>query len=66
MSRERTDALIVLADGVTSTYRQRIVDPAAKPRLPAICGVGEFVGAGDLKSSGLNMSRQFERTARIY
>ena len=60
---ERTDALIILVDGVTLTNRQRIVDLAAKQRLPAIYQVREFVEAGGLMSFGLNISRQQERTA---
>ena len=60
---ERTDALIILVDGVTTTHRRRIVDLVAKQRLPAIYQVREFVEAGGLMSFGLNISRQQERTA---
>jgi putative ABC transport system substrate-binding protein len=63
MARERPDALIVLVDGVTTTHRQRIVDLAARHRLPAIYQVREFVEAGGLMSYGLNIGRQQERTA---
>jgi putative ABC transport system substrate-binding protein len=63
MSRERIDALIVLADGVTSTHSQRIVDLAAKQRLPAIYEIREFVDRGGLMSYGLNINHQYERTA---
>lgn len=63
MAHEHTDALIVLTDGVTSTHRQRIVDLAAKHRLPVIYELSEFVDAGGLMSYGPNMSRQYERTA---
>ena len=63
IARERTDALIILVDGVTTTHRQRIVDLVAKQRLPAIYQVREFVEAGGLMSFGLNISRQQERTA---
>ena len=60
---ERTDALIVLVDGVTTTHRQRIVESVAKQRLPAIYQVREFVEAGGLMSFGLNIVRMQERTA---
>ncbi len=60
---ERTDALIVLVDGMTLTHRQRIVDLVAKQRLPAIYQVREFVAAGGLMSFGLNLLRMQERTA---
>jgi putative tryptophan/tyrosine transport system substrate-binding protein len=63
MAREPTDALIVLSDGVTSTYRLRIVELAAKQRLPAIYESSQFVDAGGLMSYGLNQNRQYERTA---
>ena len=63
IASERTDALIILVDGVTTTHRQRIVESVAKQRLPAIYQVREFVEAGGLMSFGLNISRQQERTA---
>jgi len=63
MSRERIEALIVLADGVTSTHGQRIIDHAAKQRLPAIYEIREFVDRGGLMSYGLNINHQYERTA---
>jgi putative ABC transport system substrate-binding protein len=63
MARERPDALIVLTDGVTTTHRQRVVDLAARIKLPAIYQVREFVDAGGLLSYGLNIMRQQERTA---
>ena len=63
MSLERTNALIVLADGVTTTNQRRIVELAAKHRLPAIYQFREFVDAGGLISYGMNVSRQMERVA---
>ena len=63
MPRERTDAIIVLVNSVTLTHRQRVVDLAARHRLPAIYQVREFVDAGGLMSFGLNFERQQERTA---
>ena len=63
MSREGTNAIIVLVDGVTTTHRQRIVEFAAKNYLPAIYQVREFVDAGGLMSYGMNISQMQERTA---
>ena len=63
MPRERTDAIIVLVNSVTLTHRQRVVDLAARHRLPAIYQVREFVDAGGLMSFGLNFERLQERTA---
>ena len=63
MPRERTDAIIVLVDGVTAVNQQRIVELAAKSRLPAIYQVREFVDIGGLISYGVNLSGMQERTA---
>jgi putative ABC transport system substrate-binding protein len=63
MPRERTDAVIVLVDAVTTVNRQRIVELAAKNRLPAIYQVREFVDIGGLISYGVNQSGMQERTA---
>ncbi len=63
MPGERTDAIIVLVNSVTLTHRQRVVDLAARHRLPAIYQVREFVDAGGLMSFGLNFDRLQERTA---
>ena len=52
-----------LVDGVTATNRQRIVELTAKQRLPAIYEIREFVDGGGLMSYGMNMNRQYERTA---
>ena len=63
MPGERTDAVIVLVDAVSLTHRQRVVDLAARHRLPAIYQVREFVDAGGLMSFGLNIERLEQRTA---
>ena len=63
IARERPDGLIVLVDSLTRGHTRQIVDFAAKQRLPAIYQVREFVDAGGLMSYGLNIRRQFERTA---
>ena len=63
ITRERTDGLIVLVDSMTRGHRQAIIDFAAKQRLPAIYQVREFVDGGGLMSYGMNVRKQFERTA---
>jgi len=63
MTRRRPDALITFVDAVTLPHRQRIVEFAAKSRLPAIYQVREFVEAGGLMSYGLSVERQMRRAA---
>jgi putative ABC transport system substrate-binding protein len=57
------EALITLVDAVTLSQRQRIVEFAAKHRVPAIYQVREFTDAGGLMSYGLNMPGMFRHTA---
>ncbi len=63
MTRGRPDALITFVDSVTLPHRQRIVEFAAKSRLPAIYQVREYVDAGGLMSYGLSVERQMRRAA---
>jgi hypothetical protein len=44
MTRERTDALLVLSDSFTTFYRARLAELAAK--LPAIYGHAQYIEAG--------------------
>ena len=60
---ERADALIVLRNVLTSTHRTRIVDFAAKNRVPAMYGDKEFVEAGGLMSYGANVADLWGRAA---
>jgi putative ABC transport system substrate-binding protein len=48
--RERVGGLVVLRDPVVITYRARVVELAAKHRLPVMYGWREFVDAGGLMS----------------
>jgi putative tryptophan/tyrosine transport system substrate-binding protein len=50
MTRERVDAVIVLAGTLTSTYQKRIVDLATQSRLPTMYGQSGFVEVGGLMS----------------
>ncbi len=63
ITRERPDALITLDDILTLHYRQRIVDFAAKSRLPAIYALREFVDAGGLMSYAVNLPDILRRSA---
>jgi putative ABC transport system substrate-binding protein len=51
----RIDALLTLVDPFTSQHRKRIVEFAARRRLPAIYEAGEFVETGGLISYGPNL-----------
>jgi len=60
---KRANALIVLRTPLTTTHRTRIVDFAAKSRLPAMYGDREFVDAGGLMSYGVNIADLWGRAA---
>jgi putative ABC transport system substrate-binding protein len=57
------DALIVIANPLSNTYRARIVDLAAKDRLPAIYPATDFVEAGGLMSYGADILDNWRRAA---
>src|SRR5215470_8243384 len=65
ITRERASALSVLMNSVTGTYRSRIVDFAAKSRLPAMYDQSRWVDAGDLMSYGPDYT-DLNRRAAIY
>ena len=62
-TRGRAGALITPDDAVILFYRTRIVDFAAKNRLPAMYGFRELVDAGGLMSYTANRSHLFQRAA---
>jgi putative ABC transport system substrate-binding protein len=62
-TKERTQALITLSDPVTGSQGRRIMDFAAKSRLPAIYGDSAFVEAGGLMAYGPNISDLYRRAA---
>jgi putative tryptophan/tyrosine transport system substrate-binding protein len=47
-ARQRADALLVFAHGFAVLNRGRIIELAARQRLPAMYGYREFVDAGGL------------------
>ena len=63
MTEERADALTVLPSAMLFTERRRLVDLAAKNRLPAVYVQREFVDAGGLMSYGPNLADLFRRAA---
>ena len=63
MTRERVDALIVLAGTLTSTYQKRIVDLATQARLPTMYGQSGFVEVGGLMSYAASFREQYRRAA---
>ncbi len=63
MTKERVDGLIVLADPLTVRYRTRIVELAAKNRLPTIYQFAEFVRVGGLIAYGTSVPDVFRRAA---
>jgi putative ABC transport system substrate-binding protein len=60
---DRAEALVVIEDLVTVTYRSRILDFAAMSRLPAIYPLREFVDEGGLMSYGADRRDLYRRAA---
>jgi putative ABC transport system substrate-binding protein len=63
MDHERPDALLILADPLTTSQRLRIVEFAAVERLPAMYETSRFVEAGGLMSYGPNLGQIVRRAA---
>src|SRR5215471_16621000 len=63
IKREGASAFSVLANSLTNTYRTRIVDFAAKSRLPAIYGESRWVDTGGLMSYGPDYTDLWYRAA---
>jgi putative ABC transport system substrate-binding protein len=63
MTSERTDALIVLPDPMVFGQRQRLVEWAAKRRLPVMYFTREFVEAGGLMTYGPDLASRFRHAA---
>ena len=62
-TKERTHALITLSDPLTGSQGRRIMDFAAKSRLPAMYGDSVFVEAGGLMAYGPNIFDLYRRAA---
>jgi ABC-type uncharacterized transport system substrate-binding protein len=63
MTRARAGALTVLGSAMLFNQRRRLVDLAAKNRLPAVYGLREYVDAGGLIAYGTNGADLFRRAA---
>jgi putative ABC transport system substrate-binding protein len=63
MTRARVAALTVSVSNMFFAERRRLVDLAAKKRLPAVYQVREFVDAGGLMTYGPNLADVFRRAA---
>ncbi len=63
MTQERPDALFVISDPLTGAYRKRILEFAAKHRLPAMYENRGFVDDGGLISYGPSPSDLLRRGA---
>jgi putative ABC transport system substrate-binding protein len=63
MTRERVGALLVLPSALYNAERQRLVELAARNRLPAMYEHREFVDVGGLMSYGPNLPDLFRRPA---
>ena len=63
MTRARAGALIVLPSNMFGSERKRLMDLAAKNRVPAVYDRREFVDAGGLMAYGPNVADLFRRAA---
>ena len=63
IARERVSALMVFSDPLTFTHRRRIMDFAARNRLPTMSGAREFVDTGGVMSYGPNFPQMFRYAA---
>ncbi len=63
MTGARADALTVLPGAMFVNERRRLVDLAAKNRLPAVYGLREYVDTGGLMAYGPNLVDLYRRVA---
>jgi putative tryptophan/tyrosine transport system substrate-binding protein len=63
LARAQAKGLIVFADPLTFTLRQRIVQTAAHRGLPTVSGSREFVDAGAMMSYGPSFPEMFRQAA---
>ena len=63
MTRARAGALALLGNAIFYSERRRLVDLAAKHRLPAVYISRDFVDAGGLMAYGPNLADLFRRAA---
>ena len=63
MTRARAGAVAVLGSAIFNSERRRLVDLAAKHRLPTVYTSRDFVDAGGLMTYGPNLADLFRRAA---
>ena len=63
MARQNVGAVLVTRDPFLNRQLRQIADLAAKNRLPAIAGIGEYVEAGGLVSYGASITDMWRRVA---
>jgi putative tryptophan/tyrosine transport system substrate-binding protein len=63
ITRQRPDALFVVAEVLTLTHRCRVLDFAARRRLPAMYEFGVFARDGGLMAYGPKLTETFHRGA---
>lgn len=63
MTRDRPAALVVFHEHLFLTHQHRILDFAAKTRMPVMYERREYVDAGGLISYGVNFRDNFRRAA---
>jgi putative ABC transport system substrate-binding protein len=64
MTRERPDALFLVADALTGLNRKRVIDFAEMHRIPAMYETGFYVQSGGLMSYGPNLDDGLRVVAR--
>jgi putative ABC transport system substrate-binding protein len=62
-TKEHADALLLMPDALFHTYPSKIVELAAKNRLPATYDRSDFVEAGGLMSFAINLEDLSRRAA---
>ena len=65
MDRDRPDAILMVADALTSRNRKPVIDYASSRGLPAIYEHEYFVRDGGLVSYGPDLDEMFERVASL-
>jgi putative ABC transport system substrate-binding protein len=64
ISGQKFDGLFVHHDFITASQRPRILEFAARKKLPAMYGFGSWVRAGGLMSYGTNLAAMYRRAGR--
>jgi putative ABC transport system substrate-binding protein len=65
MKREPPDAILMVADSLTTLHRKRVFDYAAEHRIPALYEYDFLVRDGGLMSYGPDLKESFERAADL-